>query len=36
VYPNGISIALPEELQVELLKTIPGLENVVMIRLKGI
>lgn len=32
VYPNGISTSLPEEVQVELLKTIPGLENVVMLR----
>jgi len=27
VYPNGISNALPIEVQAELLKTIPGLEN---------
>jgi tRNA uridine 5-carboxymethylaminomethyl modification enzyme len=27
VYPNGISNALPVEVQAELLKTIPGLEN---------
>jgi tRNA uridine 5-carboxymethylaminomethyl modification enzyme len=32
VYPNGISTSLPEEVQAELLKTIPGLENVRMIR----
>ncbi len=32
VYPNGISTSLPEEVQVELLKTIPGLERVVMLR----
>src|SRR5580692_857591 len=30
VYPNGISTSLPEEVQRELLKTIPGLENAVM------
>ena len=27
VYPNGISNALPTEVQAEMLKTIPGLEN---------
>src|SRR5216683_3456425 len=32
VYPNGISTSLPEEVQVELLATIPGLEQVQMIR----
>ena len=32
VYPNGISTSLPAEVQVELLKTIPGLENAVMVR----
>jgi tRNA uridine 5-carboxymethylaminomethyl modification enzyme len=32
VYPNGISTSLPEEVQAELLKTIPGLERAVMIR----
>ncbi len=32
VYPNGISTSLPEEVQAELLKTIPGLEQVRMIR----
>lgn len=32
VYPNGISTALPEVLQMALLKTIPGLENATMIR----
>ena len=32
VYPNGISTSLPEDVQVELLKTIPGLEQVRMIR----
>ena len=26
VYPNGISTSLPEEIQLEMLKTIPGLE----------
>lgn len=32
VYPNGISTALPEDVQLAFLKTIPGLENVVMRR----
>ena len=32
VYPNGISTSLPEDVQDALLKTIPGLENVRMIR----
>lgn len=32
VYPNGISTALPAEVQRELLKTIPGLEKAEMIR----
>jgi tRNA uridine 5-carboxymethylaminomethyl modification enzyme len=32
VYPNGISTSLPEEVQGELLKTIPGLERARMIR----
>ncbi|WP_119302643.1 tRNA uridine-5-carboxymethylaminomethyl(34) synthesis enzyme MnmG [Dongia deserti] len=32
VYPNGISTSLPEEVQRELLETIPGLENAVMLR----
>ncbi len=27
VYPNGISTSLPEEVQLEMLKTIPGLEK---------
>jgi tRNA uridine 5-carboxymethylaminomethyl modification enzyme len=32
VYPNGISTSLPEEVQLELLATIPGLANVKVIR----
>ncbi len=32
VYPNGISTALPEDVQLAFLKTIPGLENAVMRR----
>lgn len=32
VYPNGISTSLPEEVQIDLLKTIGGLEHARMIR----
>ncbi|KAJ6502251.1 mitochondrial translation optimization protein [Mycena sanguinolenta] len=32
IYPNGISCSLPEELQEPMLRTIPGLENVKMVR----
>lgn len=32
VYPNGISTSLPEEVQSEILKTIPGLQRAVMLR----
>ena len=32
IYPNGISTSLPEEVQADLLRTIPGLENVRMER----
>ena len=32
IYPNGISTALPEEVQLAFMKTIPGLENVVIKR----
>jgi tRNA uridine 5-carboxymethylaminomethyl modification enzyme len=32
VYPNGISTSLPEEVQVAILATIPGLERVRMLR----
>ncbi len=32
VYPNGISTSLPEEVQDEFLKTIPGLEKAAVIR----
>ncbi len=32
VYPNGISTALPKEVQQQLLTTIPGLEQAVMLR----
>jgi tRNA uridine 5-carboxymethylaminomethyl modification enzyme len=30
VYPNGISTSLPEDVQLAILKTIPGLQNAVM------
>ena len=32
IYPNGISTSLPEEVQAEFLKTIPGLEHAVVRR----
>lgn len=32
VYPNGISTSLPEDVQLGLLKTIPGLEHAAMLR----
>lgn len=32
VYPNGVSTALPAEVQEEFLRTIPGLENVRILR----
>jgi len=32
VYPNGISTSLPEDVQIALLKTIPGLERTEMLR----
>ena len=32
LYPNGLSCTLPAELQQEMLRTIPGLENVEMVR----
>ena len=32
IYPNGVSTSLPEAVQLQFLRTIPGLENVVMLR----
>lgn len=32
VYPNGISTSLPKDVQLDLLKTIPGLERAVMLQ----
>ena len=32
IYPNGISTSLPEDVQRDLLKTIPGLERTIMIQ----
>ncbi len=32
VYPNGISTSLPKDVQLDLLKTIPGLEKAAMLR----
>ena len=32
IYPNGISTSLPRDVQLEILKTIPGLERAVMLQ----
>ena len=32
IYPNGISNSLPEDAQLEMVRTIPGLENAVIVR----
>lgn len=32
IYPNGLSMTIPEEAQERLLRTIPGLDNVVMLQ----
>jgi tRNA uridine 5-carboxymethylaminomethyl modification enzyme len=32
IYPNGISTSLPEDVQLAFIKTIPGLENAIVIR----
>lgn len=32
IYPNGISCSIPEDVQEPMMRTIPGLENVKMVR----
>jgi len=32
IYPNGISCSIPEEVQEPMMRTIPGLENVKMVK----
>ena len=32
IYPNGISCSIPEEVQEPMMRTIPGLERVKMVR----
>lgn len=32
IYPNGLSTSMPEEVQLEMIRKIPGLENVRMLR----
>jgi tRNA uridine 5-carboxymethylaminomethyl modification enzyme len=32
IYPNGLSTSLPEEVQEQFLRTLPGLENVAIVR----
>ncbi|KAF8514705.1 mitochondrial translation optimization protein [Hysterangium stoloniferum] len=32
IYPNGLSCSLPEDVQLPMLRTVPGLENVEMVR----
>lgn len=32
IYPNGLSCSLPEDVQLDMLRTVPGLENVQMVR----
>jgi tRNA uridine 5-carboxymethylaminomethyl modification enzyme len=32
IYPNGLSSALPEQIQIQFLRTIKGLENVIMLK----
>ena len=32
IYPNGLSCSIPEDVQLDMLRTIPGLEQVQMVR----
>lgn len=32
IYPNGLSCTLPEDLQIKLINSIPGLENAVVVK----
>lgn len=32
IYPNGLSCSLPEEIQEEMYRSVPGLENVKLVR----
>ena len=32
IYPNGLSCSMPEELQEPMIRTVPGLENVRMVK----
>ena len=32
IYPNGLSCSMPEELQEPMMRTVPGLENVRMVK----
>jgi tRNA U34 5-carboxymethylaminomethyl modifying enzyme MnmG/GidA len=32
IYPNGLSCSIPEDVQETMIRTIPGLENVKMVR----
>jgi tRNA uridine 5-carboxymethylaminomethyl modification enzyme len=32
IYPQGLSVTLPEDVQLQVLRSIPGLEDVAMVR----